>query len=387
MAGMVLAFRRALLGSVCISSMVLAAAAPASATSPAVAYQDNAAHAGYNSNAVSTTTPAKLWSETLGGGVISYPLIVSGRVYVTAPNGTSPGTNLYALNEKTGQKDWGPVNLGGPDNWSGLAYDAGQVYTVNSNGVMEAFDAVTGHVNWATQLPDEDSFTSAPTALNGYVYTGGSGGGGVVYAVNESTGKLAWSAPVENGDDSSPAVSATGVWVSYACGQTYDFNPTSGALLWHRDTYCEGGGGNTPVLAHGDLYVRDSSFPAVLKASNGKLRAGFSASGPPPAVDLTQSYDLQGSTLTATSLASGSGTWTFKGDGTLDSAPIVAGGTVLIGGSSGQLYALSSATGTTEWSLNVGATIPAPEGGGTTGLATSGGLIVVPAGSVLVAYR
>jgi hypothetical protein len=91
-------------------------------------------------------------------------------------------------------------------------------------------------------------------------------------------------------------VSSSGAWVSYACGQTYDFNPVSGALSWHRDTNCEGGGGNTPVLAHGDLYVRDFSFAAVLKASNGKLRAGFSASGPPPAVDLTQSYDLQGST-------------------------------------------------------------------------------------------
>jgi hypothetical protein len=41
----------------------------------------------------------------------------------------------------------------------------------------------------------------------------------------------------------------------------------------------------------------------------------------------------------------------------------------------------------TEWSLNVGSPIPAPEGGGSTGLATSGGLIVVPAGSELVAYR
>jgi outer membrane protein assembly factor BamB len=379
--------RRVLLGTACASAMLLAWAVPALATSSAVAYQDNAAHTGYNSNAVSTTTPTKLWSETLGGGAISYPLIVSGRVYVTVANGASYGTSLYALNAKTGKTYWGPVNLGGPYNSSGLAYDAGQVFTVNSSGVMEAFNPVTGHVNWATQLPNEDSFTSPPTALNGYVYTGGSGSGGIVYAVRESNGKLAWSGEVENGDDSSPAVSATGVWVSYGCGQTYDFNSTSGALIWHRDTFCEGGGGNTPVLAHGDLYVRDFSFPAVLKASNGKLRAGFSASGPPPAVDLTQSYDLQGSTLTATSLATGSGTWTFKGDGTLDSAPIVGGGTVLIGGSSGELFALSSATGTTEWSLNVGSPIPAPEGGGSTGLATSGGLIVVPAGSALVAYR
>jgi PQQ-like domain len=201
----------------------------------------------------------------------------------------------------------GPGEPGWPFNWSGLAYDAGQIYTVNYSGVMEAFDAVTGHLKWATQMPYQDAFTSPPTALNGYVYTGGAGSGGDVYAVHESTGKVAWYAEVENGDDSSPAVSSTGVWVSYACGQTYDFNPTSGALIWYRDTDCEGGGGRTPVLAHGDLYVRDFSFPAMLKASNGKLRGAFSASGPAPAVDLTQSYDLQGTTLTATSLGSARG--------------------------------------------------------------------------------
>ncbi len=223
---------------------------------------------GINSNAVSTRPPTELWSESLGGGAT----------------------------------EWGPVNLGGPFNWSGLAYDAGQIYTVNYSGVMEAFDAVTGHLKWATQMPYQDAFTSPPTALNGYVYTAGAGSGGDVYAVHESTGKLAWYAEVENGDDSSPAVSSTGVWVSYACGQT---------VPRHR---LRGGGGRTPVLAHGVLYVRDFSFPAVLKASNAKLRGAFSASGPAPAVDLTQSYDLQGTTLTATSLSSGSGTWSFTGD-------------------------------------------------------------------------
>ena len=389
--GMMVVLRRALLGSVCVSVMALAAAAPAAATSPAVAYQENAAHTGDNSNAVSTTAPTKLWSESLGGGAISYPLIVSGWVYVTVANNGASGTELYGLDAKSGKVEWGPVNLGGTYDWSDPAYDVGQVFTVNGSGVMEAFNAKTGQLKWALQLPGQWMFSSPPTALNGYVYTGGAGSGGTLYAVKESTGKLAWSAEVWNGDDSSPAVSSTGVWVSYACGQTYDFNPISGSLIWHVDTACEGGGGKTPVLAHGDLYVRDSQFPAVFKASNGKLRAPFSSSGPAPAVDATQSYDLQGSTLTATSLSTGSGTWSFTGDGTLDSAPLVAGSTVLIGSEDGRLYALTSATGKTQWSVSVGGGILAPNeqdvSAPLTGLATSGGLIVVPAGSVLVAYK
>jgi outer membrane protein assembly factor BamB len=73
---------------------------------------------------------------------------------------------------------------------------------------MEASSASTGHVRWAIQLPLQYAFSSPPTAGNGYVYTGGAGSGGTVYAVNETTGALKWTGAVENGDNSSPAVPA-----------------------------------------------------------------------------------------------------------------------------------------------------------------------------------
>jgi len=261
-------------------------------------------------------------------GVVSYPLIVSGHVYVTVANASGSGTRLFALNASTGATIWGPVELGGSYNWSSLAYDAGRVFTVNGSGVMEAFNATTGALDWATQLQLQYSFTSPLTAAGGYVYTAGAGEGGTVYAVRETNGELVWSRSVENGDNSSPAVSASGVYVSYACGQTYDFGPTTGALIWHRNTDCEGGGGLTPVLAGNRLYVRDDTFPAVLNAATGSLLAPFSASGPAPAVDSSNVYDLSGETLTASSLSSGSDIWSFTGDRTLTSAPVVAGATV-----------------------------------------------------------
>jgi outer membrane protein assembly factor BamB len=137
--------------------------------------------------------------------------------------------------------------------------------------------------------------------------------------------------------------------------------------------------------------VRDFSFPAVLDAGSGALLGAFSASGPAPAVDSTNVYDLSGSTLTASSLSSGAVRWSFGGDGSLTSAPLVAGGTVFIGGSSGKLYGLSSSTGRVIWSTSVGAPIPAPDEQNVsqplTGFATSGGLLLVPAGNTLVAYR
>jgi outer membrane protein assembly factor BamB len=384
-------FCRFSLSAATVCAAGVAATTSAQAAVPAVAYQLDRAHSGASTDAVTTTFgPKRLWMRNLGGG-ISYPLIVGNRIYVTAANGGSSGSKLYALNATTGKNVWGPKDLGGSAKWSGLAFDAGKIFTVNADGVMTAFAASDGALRWSVQLPGQSDFSSPPTARGGLVYTGGSGTGGTLYAVNETTGAVTWSQPVENGDNSSPAVSSHGVWVSYTCGQTYDFNPASGALIWHRDTACHGAGGKTPVLAHGLLYVRDKSFPAILRAATGHLVSAFRTSGPAPAVDASQRYDLQDSTLTATSLTSGSPKWSFTGDGTLDSAPVVAGSTVLIGASSGRFYALSASNGSVLWSRKTSTPIPAPDEANDakplTGLGTSGGMIVVPAGSVLNVYK
>jgi hypothetical protein len=59
-----------------------------------------------------------------------------------------------------------------------------------------------------------------------------------------------WTQSVANGDNSSPALNSTSVFVSYACGLTYSFDRTTGALQWFSNSSCEGGGGKTPVV-HG----------------------------------------------------------------------------------------------------------------------------------------
>ncbi len=354
----------------------------------ATGYLMNAQHTGYSPDDFSTSAE-ELWSVSLGAQV-SYPLIANGQVFVIAA-GVSPGDPaLYALDASTGDRDWGPVLLGGSSGWAGLTYDTGQVFVENASGTMEAFSASTGTLNWATQLPDQYSFTAPPTAYGGMVYTSGAGDGGTLYAVNESDGALAWSAPVENGDVSSPAVSSTGVYVSYACGQTYDFSPDSGSLNWWRDTACEGGGGSTPVLGDGHVYVIDNSFPAVLDAGTGSVLSSFRSSGPPPAVSPSQVFNLENGVLSAEGATPGSSVdWSFSGDGTLWTTPIVAGDQVIVAGGSGEVYALSASSGQVDWQVDAGAQISQGDGAAAppVGLATSGGLLVVPAGDDLVAYR
>lgn len=356
----------------------------------ATAYQVNAQHTGFSPHGFSTTATRR-WIDHLGASV-SYPLIVGNQVFVIAGDDSYPDPALIALNASSGKVEWGPVYLGGSYPWAGLTYDRGRVFTVNSSGTMEAFAAGTGALAWATQLPDQWSFSAAPTASRGLVYVGGAGDAGTLYAVKESNGSLAWTQFVQNGDESSPAVSSSGVYVSYACAQTYDFAPTTGSLIWWHDTACEGGGGKTPVLANGRVYVRDSSFPAVLSAPRGKLLSSFRSAGPAPAVSSSMIFNLQNGALTGASATPPSSVrWRFKGDGTLSTAPLVAGGSVIVGGTSGEVYSVSASTGKLLWKARAGASIPAPDEQNVsqplTGLAESGGLLVVPAGNTLVAFR
>ena len=76
-----------------------------------------------------------------------------------------------------------------------LAYDAGKVFVLSSPfanaATLEAFNAQTGKQLWSTLLAGQYSFTAGVTAANGYVYTGGAGSGGTLYAVDQTNGTIA----------------------------------------------------------------------------------------------------------------------------------------------------------------------------------------------------
>ena len=78
--------------------------------------------------------------------------------------------------------------------------------------------------------------------------------------------------------------------------------------------------------------------------------------------------------------------WSFNGDGGLVTSAIVVNQAVIIGSSSGQVYALDAATGVQLWTTNAGAAIYAGNGNVISGLAAGDGLLVVPAGNTLSAF-
>jgi len=382
-----------LAGAVAAAALCLSGASAGRKPPPdpgyAVAYQVDAAHDGVQAATTLTPPLAQRWATSFPGKV-SYPLIAEGKVFVTVASVGSYGTTLYALAQSDGHAVWS-APISGTYFWSAAAYDAGTVFVLNTDGLLRAYAAATGAPRWAVQLPGQYSFSSAPTAAGGVVYVGGAGSGGTLYAVRESDGQVLWTRSVANGDESSPALSPSGVFVSYAGPQVYGFDRASGAQLWRYQGASSGGGGKTAVVSGGRLLTRDFALNGVFDAASGTLLGTF-AGGTAPAVAGGVAYQVAGGALSALDLSSFATRWSVSAGFT--SAPLVVparhGSNVWVGSSTGTLSALDAATGKSVWSASVGAPVPAPDEQNVsqplTGLAAGQGLLVVPAGTLLVAY-
>ncbi len=347
-----------------LSSPVAASAGPAVATgddpNAAVAYQHDPAHDGHSTDPWFVAPLTKAWSTTLPG-TVGYPLIADGRVFVTSED-QSGGMDVEALSLSTGEVLWGPKPLGGTFRIGSIAYDAGRVFAINFDGELTAFDAATGVVDWESQLAGQYAFTSPPTAVDGTVYVGGAGSGGTLYAVDETWGTTTWTGSVENGDDSSPAVDSTGVYVSYACEQAYRF-ALDGELVWHHSTDCEGGGGETAVLHGGNLYVRDNfgMAPAVLDGATG-ADVGSYVADREPAFDQAHVATVSDGILMISDPTTGERIWRSPADDSV-TAPLIANGYVIEGRRDGTVEVRDAADGRLAWSDQVGADLAGSQPG------------------------
>jgi outer membrane protein assembly factor BamB len=352
----------------------------------AVSYQIDQGHSGaVNFQSVSLPTTGA-WTVDVGG-TPSYALIVNKIVYVMADN--DGNSQLFALNAATGATIWGPIAFSGA---GGITYDAGLIFVnsgpYTSTGVISALDAATGATKWSATIPGTFATQSPAVAWEGIVYMLDDG---VVTAFDETTGAQLWQAGF-TGTYGSIALTVDGVFVSQPC-MSGALRPMDGATIWGINTGCDGGGGETPVVAQGQFYspMQGGIFGGTdYSTSDGTVLGTFNFSAP-VAITAGGIYSLTGSTLQGQSLTTHTVAWSFAGDGALVTAPIVVNNYVFVGSSNGNLYAVDAATGVQLWTTNLGAPIPQVSSGGyafdnETGLSAGDGLLVVPAGDTITAF-
>jgi outer membrane protein assembly factor BamB len=316
---------------------------------PATAYRVTEAHDGVlsTSNGISyppSSTPT--WTVDLGAPV-SYPLIANGMVFAATANPDgSYGNRLYALNAATGATIWGPIAIAGVYFGSGLTYDNGRVFVLMFDGGIHAFDAATGAALWTTQLPGY-WYDASPNAYGGTVFIVGNAG---MSAVDESTGKILWTNTSAGSTDwDSPAISSLGAFAESGSCEAGGYDPSNGAALWQvQNSPCSGPWGYTSIVKNGILFGRVGDSITLFDAATGNQK-GQIASALAPAVTSTAIITVNSGTLSSTRLSDLVQTWTFTGDGKLVTAPVVVNSTVLIGSSSGNVYAVDASTGVQVW--------------------------------------
>lgn len=228
--------------------------APApTALSGTATFQADPGHTGWVPQASLIAPLRPRWTRPFAAGM---PLAGEGRVYVVAEGA------LRALDPRTGADLWAVPTSGQLG-----AYDAGRLF-VTAAGFLTAYAAADGRQLWTREIDSSYSLSTVPVATGGSVYISTDSGTSSIVALDAETGRVRWNAE-GNGTGNTPAVDGERVYASYACGWTYAWDRAGGKKRWNTDADCSGGGGSTPVVSGGRLYVPENS--GVYEAATGRL--------------------------------------------------------------------------------------------------------------------
>jgi outer membrane protein assembly factor BamB len=285
--------RSALVLTLTLASLLTAATASVSAATPVDWPQlgFDPGHTGFNP-AEQILTPGRVMnmSQRWAGGIaLGAPIQAGGRVFALVPPG--------------------PLGIEPPD--------------------LRAFDATTGAALWTTMAPDTCQFTGQPVHHAGRVIAGllcpaEDGATGKLIATDAATGAILW---ITNHDQaiSDLAVGADGTVYAVSNGISgFDLvisivavDPATGRILWITTAPGE----NAlvpPVVGGGLVYTHSKTAATAYDARTGRL-------------------------VWRTTLASADPCCGTIGD------PVLARGTLYVGGDTDVLYAINAATGAIRW--------------------------------------
>jgi len=220
------------------------------------------------------------------------PVISNGLVYFTSLSG-----ELFCLNAFDGTEIWSA--FGYSESYAPFA-DNGVLYISSNYGIVKAIDGNTGSQVWQYNSGGSGMF-SAPTIVGNTLYCGGNDAtpgllalnkndgsllwqwdapdevntspcvadGKVffgcsnqkVYAVDASTGALQWEQTIDDATNLTGALTAgQGMVYAQALSKLVAMNTSNGNIVWEKDIYAQGGGGN-PYLDGNRLFASNISGP------------------------------------------------------------------------------------------------------------------------------
>jgi len=320
-----------------------------------------------NLYALDAATGRERWRAPQGGAVHATPAVEGGRVFVVSRRGGLTATDLA-----TGRRLWSfPIGADVPFAWgydfllSSPAVVGGTVYVGSGDGHLYAVEARTGRERW--RLKTNGRVRSSPAVDGGVLYFGSQDGR--VWAVDVASGKPKWTFEIggfsldlqKEGYDrrsiqSTPALSADGLFIGTRDGHAYALDRLTGALRWkfgHKVTWLPGSPDvswveASPALA-GELVLVGSSDGRAFRANRVTTGEELWRFETPDRVLSSAAvagglvfFGCDDGHVFALDIATGSELWRFRTGGQVISSPAISGSCVFVGSDDGKLYALAT---------------------------------------------
>lgn len=246
------------------------------------------------------------------------------------------------------QRAW-TAKIAGSDKKQRLAaapvVGGGQLYAMDTAGVVRAFDAQTGAQRWSAgfQIKGDGAnsvYGGGASYDNGRLYV--TTGMGEVAALDAKTGNVIWKVKPAGPLRGSPTIAYNSVFVMTMDNQLWSLNAEDGAPLWNE------------TASTGQTGVFGVAAPA---AGQGTVISGYST-GELIAYRYENGRQLWNDALARTSLSTSVGVLTD-----IDADPIIDRGRVYALGQGGRMAAYELVTGQRIWELNLaGISTPAVAG-------------------------
>lgn len=344
--------------------------------------------------------PRRAWSSDAGKGTSSKgrltaaPVVYGGRVFTLDAAG-----RVSSFNASSGGAQWRkslvPEKETGFEGYGGgLAVDNGRLYVSTGFGSVVALDPANGKQLWEKKLGIP--VRASPTAVGDRVFVISKGG--KFFCLSGVDGSELWQFPglpevTSLSYSPSPAVDGDVVTVPYPSGDVVALSVSDGTPLWQenlaktRTTTSFAGmsdaaapamvGGVTYAIGHGGKFV------ATQQASGERLW-GLDVAGvqrPWVAGDTVFVVDTRGQ-LIAVDRKAGTVRWTTQLPGAkVWAGPVLAGGKLWLTSSAGQLVGVNATAGTIATKLNVGNKVYVPP------VVAEGRLYVLTDTAKLMAFR
>ena len=242
---------------------------------------------------------------------------------------------------------------------SPVVADNGRVFVMDGEATVTAVDSASGSVAWKVSVkPDEKEFRRSMFSLGlGGSSTGGGFGGGVavgggkvfiasgyrtVTAVDQATGAVLWTTPVDVPIHGAPTVSGARVYVVDVENQIFAFDVNSGQQVWA---------------------YRGIPEPARIMRASSPAVTGDTVIAPFSSGELVALRSATGQAVWQQVLSRTSRTSALSEIRDIAGRPVVSRGVVYAVGHSGVMSAIDVRTGQPKWQLPVsGVNAPLPAG-------------------------